>query len=259
MDTLRDPYALPMPKRLWELDALRGLAVILMIAYHFIYDLDYYDVGAWDAYTLPALIVGRTSAVAFLLLVGISLTLSRARRGDREHARQSLVRGSYIFGLGMALTAVTWALVGDWFIIFGVLHLIGLSIILSGPLLERPLASAVLGATMVAAGVLLRAAMMGNYWTLVVGLPPEGYVTFDYFPILPWMGLVFIGMALGNVLYPGGKRRNATEGRARKNAHEGAGDYAPAKAFGWLGRHSLAIYLLHQPVIIGVLMVAGIV
>ncbi len=259
MDTLRDPYAPPMPKRLWELDALRGLAVTLMIAYHFIYDLDYFDIGSWDAYTLPALIVGRTSAVAFLLLVGISLTLSHARRGDREHARQSLVRGSYIFGLGMALTAVTWALVGDWFIIFGVLHLIGLSILLSGPLLERPMASAVLGAMMVAAGIIMRGAMTGNYWTLVVGIPPEGYVTFDYFPILPWMGLVFIGMALGNVLYPRGKRRgvkgSGTERCAGRDGEQGA----VAGGLGWLGRHSLAIYLLHQPVIIGALMVAGIV
>ena len=71
-----------MSQRLREVDALRGLAVILMIAYHIIFDLDYFDVGSWDAHDLPALLVGRTSAVAFLLLVGISLTLSRARRGD---------------------------------------------------------------------------------------------------------------------------------------------------------------------------------
>jgi uncharacterized membrane protein len=81
-------------------------------------------------------------------------------------------------------------------------------------------------------------------WLLPLGFQPQEFASFDYFPILPSFGVVLLGIALGNWLYSKGKRAfDFSEG---KNAI--------AKCPAFFGRHSLIIYLLHQPVIIAVLL-----
>jgi uncharacterized membrane protein len=70
--------------------------------------------------------------------------------------------------------------------------------------------------------------------------------TLDYFPLLPWFGLVLLGIAIGDGLY---------EGSSRKFRMPNITKYKPVKIFQWCGQHSLGLYLLHQPIIAGVLSV----
>jgi uncharacterized membrane protein len=179
----------------------------------------------------------------FILLAGISLTLSYSRISDKkpgEIRRKYFSRGLKIFGLGMVITLVTWAFIGQDFVLFGVLHLIGFSIILGQFLVKKSRLSLFLGISLILAGLFIQAFTFGFPWLAWLGLRPEGFYSVDYVPVLPWFGLFLIGTFMGNMLYPEGKRRF-------KMKDSNSRLLAPLR---FLGRNSLVIYFLHQPVLI---------
>jgi uncharacterized membrane protein len=238
--------------RFWEVDAARGVAILMMIVYHSTYDLDIlggYDIqsttGAW------ALFADATAGL-FLFLVGVSLAISRARtslRGWRLFGKY-LARGLRILAYGVVLTFIFLAL-GMGVVAFGILHLIGISIILAYPFLRLRLANLVLGILIFAAGqyILAQDIYSQDFWLLPFGVVPEGVVMPDYRPLLPWFGLVLIGLFFGNVVYGDGRRPRVLA------------DKAPvlARPLLPLGRNSLSVYLIHQPIIIALLAVTGVV
>lgn len=239
--------------RYWEVDLLRGIAVAMMIAFHAIYDLDFFssqdlvDVhsGIWPLFA-------KATASIFLLLVGVSLNISSARariRGEDRFFRY-LCRGVGIFSWGMVITLSTMLLLEEGFVVFGVLHLIGISIILSSPLLKRPLLDLLLGSVAISVGLLIRQFSFDSPWLLWLGFVPRHFYSVDYFPLLPWFGVVLVGIFLGNLLYPEGARRVSLPDPSFR---------PPAKQICSVGRNSLAIYLIHQPILIISMQLLGIV
>ena len=122
-------------QRFWEIDVARGIAVILMITYHIIYDLNFFHIISVNLFEGFFLLFLYPIGATFLFLVGISLTLSYAKAETVMTKRQRhwkfLERGVFIFGLGMLVTLGTWAYLGQGYVVFGVLHCIGLSILLA--------------------------------------------------------------------------------------------------------------------------------
>jgi uncharacterized membrane protein len=238
--------------RFWEVDAARGVAIIMMIVYHTTYDLDTlggYDVQSTTGYW--ALFADLTAGL-FLFLVGVSLAISRARTsltGWRLFGKY-LARGARILAYAAVLTVVFLAL-GMGVVAFGILHLIGISIILAYPFLRLRLTNLVLGTLIFLAGQYILAQDLGSqsFWLLPFGVVPEGVIMPDYRPLLPWFGVVLIGLFFGNVVYGGGRRPVVL------------GDKAPMLARPLLppGRNSLFVYLIHQPIIIALLAVTGVV
>jgi len=235
-------------KRYWGLDSVRGIAIVLMLAYHFFFDLNYFRVAefgfrqpAWRAFQI---IIGSL----FLLVVGISLSISRARvkkLEEREIRKKYLLRGLKIFAVGLLITAATWIYPNRGVIIFGILHMIGLSIILSIPFLKLKKANLALGLIFLAAGLFLREMRFAFPWLLWLGLVPRGFYTLDFYPLIPWFGLVLTGLFIGKHAYPGGLR-------SLKLTR--LGNLVPFRFLSFLGRHSLLIYLLHQPVLVGIIL-----
>jgi uncharacterized membrane protein len=236
--------------RFWGVDAARGIAIIMMIVYHCTYDLDTlggYHIQSTTGYL--ALFADVTAGL-FLFLVGISLAISRTRTsltGWRLFGKY-LARGLRILAYGMVLTIIFLAL-GMGVVAFGILHLIGFSIILAYPFLSLRLTNLVLGTVIFVAGqyVLAQDLYSQSFWLLPFGVVPEGVMMPDYRPLLPWFGVVLIGLFFGNVVYGG-----------RPAVPE---DKAPvlARPLLPLGRNSLFIYLIHQPIIIALLAATGIV
>jgi uncharacterized membrane protein len=238
--------------RFWEVDAARGVAIIMMIVYHSTYDLDTlggYNVqspsGNWDLFA-------DVTAGLFLFLVGVSLAISRARTsmtGWRLFGKY-LARGSRILAYGMVLTVV-FLVLGMGVVAFGILQLIGVSIILAYPFLGLRFTNLVLGTLIFAAGqyILAQGLYSQSFWLLPFGVVPEGVVMPDYRPLLPWFGIVLIGLFFGNAVYGDGRRPAVTE------------DKAPvlARPLLPLGRNALFVYLIHQPIIIALLAVSGLV
>jgi uncharacterized membrane protein len=238
-----------LEERFWEIDLLRGVAIIMMIGYHVHYDLDYFG-----AYTLNVqsgfwLYFARAIAAIFLLLVGISLTLSFSRASKLQRTGKRLYpkylkRGLKIFSWGLVITITTWFFLRKGFVVFGILHLIGLSIILAYPVLKFRYWNLVLGIVFIALGMFINKVTVGFPWLLWLGLIPARFYSIDYFPILPWFGVVLIGVFLGNSFYPN---------YARKFKIYDFSQFTVIRFFTYLGRHSLLIYLIHQPVLITVL------
>jgi uncharacterized membrane protein len=238
-------------ERFWEIDVLRGIAILMMITYHLFFDLNYFGVYKTNLYSLPVLLFLYPIGTLFLLLVGISLTLSYARVQNtltpRQKQKKFLFRGAGIFSLGLLITALTWVYPHDGFVVFGVLHCIGLSIILAYPLIQRRMLSLVLGLICVVVGVFLYTMVTVSFpWLLWLGLIPTPFYTLDYFPLLPWFGVVLIGIFLGNSLYQNNARRFSLKDHSK---------FILTRGVCFLGRHSLVIYFLHQLVIVGLLYV----
>lgn len=231
-----------------DVDTLRGAAILMMVSYHFLFDLEFLKMMDLGVRTGALGFYAYLIATMFLLLVGVSLTLSfrRARDGATDgplfpkYAR----RGAKIFLLGMLVTAVTLVYPGRGFVVFGVLHCIGLSVLLAYPFLRRRLASLAVGVGVVVVGTLALQTTYSSPLLLWLGLAPHGFYTIDYFPLLPWFGVVLVGVFVGNSLYrPPSENPNV-------KAEEGS---KGSSKLAFLGRNSLLIYLLHQPLLFAVL------
>lgn len=236
-------------QRFWEIDALRGIAILMMIIYHVLFDLNYFGFTSTDLNSPPVLVFLYPVGALFLLLVGISLTLSYNRVKNTLTKTQLqlkyLKRGTSIFGLGLLITLVTWVYPHDGYIIFGVLHCIGLSILLAYPFLNTRRSALLVGLCCIVIGVVLRFSGTVDFpWLLWLGFVPSSFYTLDYFPLLPWFGVVLIGIFLGNTLY----KNNTRIFTLKENP-----GFIGTRLLCLLGRHSLVIYLLHQLLIVGIL------
>ncbi len=233
-------------ERFWEIDLLRGTAVVTMVIFHTVFALSFFGVsqvdvlqGFWRDFALA-------TATTFILLAGVSIAISSARAGaspgSLRVAWKNLRRGTGIFLIGMGITAVTWLLVPDEYVLFGVLHCIGLSIALSPLFLRFGRGNLLIGS-----GIILLTPFIelvsGPLALAWLGIHPADFASLDYVPLVPWLGVFLIGMSLGAFLYPGGRRGFPAPGREKPLM----------RPVTFLGRHSLPIYLVHIPVILLIL------
>lgn len=223
----------------------------MMVVYHLAYDLDTFGGYPIESTSGPWAWFADATASAFLFLVGVSLAISYARAtgsGGNLFGKY-LLRGLKILGYGMVLTAVSLIL-GMGVIAFGILHVIGVSIILAYPLLGFRWLNLALGLAVVAAGAYMMAADVSSEapWLLPLGVVPENLAMPDYRPLLPWFGVVLLGLFAGNLVYGAGKWPPVPESAP-----------APTRPLVPLGKNSLLIYLLHQPILVALLAALGII
>ena len=239
--------------RFWEVDFLRGMAIIPMVLFHLAYDLNYFGAERIEVASGFWFYLARFTASLFLLLVGVSLSLSYSRArllGQIDRFRFRLMkRGLWIFSLAMGVTLVTYLFIGRGFIVFGVLHLIGVSLLLAYPFLRLHGMNFILGLLFILIGLFLQSLSVDFSWLLWLGLAPMDFRSVDYFPLLPWFGVILMGVAFGDLFYRGYSRRIPVPDLAGSSLVSG---------LAFLGRNSLAIYLAHQPVLIGLLYLGGV-
>jgi len=166
--------------RLWEVDFLRGLAIIMMVIFHLAYDLDFFRIYEIDLSGGFWFYLARFTASLFLLLVGISLTLSHSRAklaGQRnQYPFRLLKRSLWIMSLAMGITLVTYIVIGRGFIVFGILHLISISILLAYPLLRLGRMNILLGLAAILLGLYIQELDVDFFWLIWLGLAPRDFV-----------------------------------------------------------------------------------
>ena len=230
------------------LDVARGGALVAMAAYHTAWDLGYLALTP-ENYALAPLgkVAAHLLAGTFLVLVGIGLVLMNR---DGLRPRAFLLRLARIGIAALLITAATLYAFPDSFIFFGILHCIAVSSVLAVPFLRvSPVAALVVGIVVLAAP-----AVMANpdYHLAVFDDPILGFLglgmlpprTNDYVPLFPWFGLVLLGLALARLGLPA-------------FLHSGLSQWQPgslpSRGLALAGRHSLAVYLVHQPLLLALL------
>ena len=246
----------PAITRFWEVDSWRGVAIITMVIFHLMFDLRNFGgvpvvlhEGFWFYFQ-------RFTATSFITLTGVSVVLSYNRALSKSGSADGLAwkiarRGLHILGIGLIFSLVM-RVAGLPPIDFGVLHLIGTSIICSIPFLRNRWLTLAVAGLLYALSYLLKfmnvQAPAGVSWLVPLGIEPPGYYFSDYFPFPHWFAVFLIGVFVGTVFYAGGMR---------KLSLPNFGEFFPFTLLQFLGRHSLVIYVIHQPILIGLLLLTG--
>jgi uncharacterized membrane protein len=235
------------PNRLPWIDAARGGAILAMVVYHFSWDLRFFGFITTDVAEAPGWkLFARLIAGSFIFLVGIGLVLSTRRGLDR---RRFLRRLAAIAASAAAITAVTWVAMPDAFIFFGILHAIAVFSVLGLAFVWAPAwltaAAAVLcfAAPALLAGPFFDAPALA--WLGLAEVPPRSN---DFVPVFPWLGVTLAGITAAHLAL-------AWDASGRPLLHH-LGRPAP-QALVTAGRYSLPIYLVHQPVLFGLVYVAA--
>ncbi len=225
--------------RVWELDAFRGLFIIGMVAVHTIYDLTAMFGLSFDPGVVYD-IAKEYGSILFIVLSGICVTFGR----------HFLKRGLTVLGFGMLISlvmALLTAFVSESFglIYFGILHLLGTCMILYPVFRKMPVwANCICALAAFAVGYVICDIEISAFPLLVIfGFDLKGFSAVDHFPLFPNLGWFIVGIVLGKTLYK--KKQSLLPEKIGKNA--------VVRFFMLCGKQSLWIYVLHQPIVYGIL------
>lgn len=229
-----------MKSRLWPIDFLRTLALCLMILYHLIYDLDHWTSLNVQVNTPFWFVIGKTAALLFIFLSGFSYGLSKS----------TLKNGLRILFFASIITLVTYILFPEQYIRFGILHFLGTMMVLSPVLQKIPTPLLGLGAIIIfGLSIIFSDTLVEGPWLLPLGFMYKGFVTMDYFPLLPYSGVTLLGIITYRFLEPKLKERRSSLPHAQTQVKK-----LPSIVT-WISRHSLLIYLIHQPILLSIIFI----
>jgi uncharacterized membrane protein len=229
--------------RIAAIDAARGVALAGMVVYHLIWDFAHFGLIAPTLPFAPATrALSHVVAGAFLALVGVSLALAHPH-GLRRAA--FLRRLAAIAGAAALVTAASYAIDADEPILFGILHCIAASSLIAALFVAAPAwAALAVGAAAIAAPFVYSSPAFNPPALVWLGLGTLPPYTLDWRPLLPWAGVVLIGLGLAQAAAARLAGWRWTAWRPMR---------WPGRATAFAGRHSLVLYLVHQPILFGLL------
>ncbi len=229
-----------LKQRLPLIDALRGAALIGMIVYHAGWNLDTFQFTELGVTSAPGWIgFAKLIAGSFLMLAGVSLVLADAAG---HGANLKLRRIGIVAVAAVLVTIATYFIFPDTFVYFGILHQIALASLLAWPLLRLNWIIVVgLALAIVLINQTVAVEFADTRWLAWIGIsrlvPPAN----DYVPIVPWFAVVLLGIPLGRAILRQAWLQNLLAANPRWLV-----------PLGWMGRYSLIIYLIHQPILFGI-------
>lgn len=223
--------------RLHGLDFTRGMACLSMPIYHSVYNL--YVVGLIDSRWTSHLfwqIYQHLGLGTFVLVSGMAFTLSTK---NQINWSRLLRRALKLGAVALSISLITYLVMPERFVRFGVLHFFTLTILLA-PLL-RPMKQWLIfpGLGIITVGIIVtKAGLYPEPWLYVTGLMSERPSSMDYIPLVPWFGVFLLGMGLAQYL------PNRAHSEPPKQW---------MKPVIWLGKHSLSFYIIHQLAVFAIL------
>lgn len=231
----------PVVKPRYELiDALRGLAIAMMFSFHISFDLNHFGFITTDFYHNPFWLNYRILIVStFLTIMGMSLYIAH-HNGLRRN--RYLNRLGWLIACSILISIGTYYIFGQRFIYFGIIHFIAIASILALPFIRLYWTNLILGAAIIIISNYVSFYAMDPRYLNWIGLMHGKPFTEDYAPIFPWFGVVLIGIFVARLVYTEQRIRLFSQWHSR---------LAVFRLLRFAGRHSLLIYMLHQPIFFG--------
>lgn len=228
-------------QRFWELDTLKGIAIIFVVIYHIIFDLTCFTSFDIDYDSLFWWFIGRTAASLFIFTAGISSSISI----QRIHLKASSYTRIYfraikLFAIASTITLVTTMLFEEGAIVFGILHFLAIASIISIPFYRFGLYNLIVACYMFLSSFIVERICTSSSCLIWLGIRPLDFVTFDYFPLIPWFGVYLLGLSIGKQFYI----------QPRQLFYQQPNN-SIISLFCFLGNNTLLIYLVHQPILFG--------
>lgn len=236
-------------------DLLRGFAIVAVVGFHLTWDLGDLGLISWRISAhWSGKVIAHTIAGSFLLLVGVSLVLAH-RRGIRW--KSFYRREVLLVALALLITVVSAVYQPREVITFGILHAIVVVSLLALPAVRAPRWVPWLLAVLSVAFPWLVHLAGRSPWISWTGLADGTQPSLDWQPVLPWIALTFLGIGVMRPLVAAAERNTAAvSGRPQRWAARVKGmplEGPACRGVKWLGRHTLSIYVVHQPVVYGAL------
>ena len=214
--------------RYGEIDVLRAVAIVLMVLFHLVYDLKEFAGVDIDVQGPFWFWIGKTSALLFIFASGLSSGLSRS----------PVSRGLKVLLFGLGITVVTFLFMRDQYVRFGILHFLGVAMILSPLLLRLPSWTLwVLASSSALLGFWFKEQVIKTSLLIPLGLMYEEFGSMDYYPLFPYLAVTILGLLAYRHLYA-------------KRPKPLVSFQLNSQLIRWLSRRSLGIYLVHQPIIL---------
>ena len=228
-----------MPERILWIDVIRGVSILAMITFHFAFDLMYFGFAKSDLIYQPDWrLFERMIAFSFLFIAGLSLFITH---GSLIKWNSFIKRYGVTAICAVLISAVTYVLFNGDMIRFGILHAISVSGLISLLLLRlNAFFLALLAVIIFLINLLIPQPVEGDYfwqWLIYTNETPH---SLDYRPIIPWITPFIVGMASYQLFKKWGLLETSN-----------TIIYRELSILSWLGRNSLIIYLIHQPILFG--------
>lgn len=228
--------------RLQSLDMARGIAITLMVTFHFFYNLEYFQVVEINIKEDPFWTSLRNLIVSmFIFIAGISLYLSSIKR--RNYIIH-LKKQKWLCICAVLVSAATYPMFPESWIYFGVLHFILAARIIGFAFTGLYFTNLVLGILILWMGISLENEIFDSRWFNWIGFTTFKPVTEDYVPLFPWLGVFLLGVFTGKHFLGRGKIPNLLQ-----RSYPGR----PAGYLALAGQKSLLIYMVHQPILMGLI------
>jgi uncharacterized membrane protein len=224
------------------IDTLRGLAVAGMIVFHtnylleqvFLRDIILIGDAFWD-------LLGPSVAILFISLAGVVSVLSAVGKPPRRILDKTLKRTLILATCALAITIVTYTLIPEQRISWGILHFLTLASVLGLITLRAGYLTLILGIIVLIVPY-LSLTSLSSPWLIPLGFPPLDYYSADYYPLIPWMGYYLIGQGIGYALSRNTTLLASLDSRISQHSF-----------MAFLGRHALVVYMVHVPILYGVM------
>ena len=232
----------PLPDRIQAIDFIKGIDIILMVLFNYSITLDYFKLIKIPSGNLYHYILPISIASIFIFMSGVTAYVSYEKNKEKL-IRRYLIRGMKLLFFAFLITLFTYVFVRPNTIFFGILHFFAVSSFLIPIFIKYHKLNLIAGFSIILSGIYLQQQTFNYPYLLWVGFVPQNFSTFDYFPIIPWLGVILLGVYYGRFIVETVETIKM-EGRF-------------SSIFKFLGQHSLTVYLIHQPLLIMFLFASG--
>ncbi len=228
--------------RIQAIDLVKGIDIIFMVLFNYSITLDYFNLISIPSNYLYRYILPVSIASIFIFISGVTAYVSYQKQKEKV-TRKYIIRGMKLLFYAILITLFTYVFVRPNTIFFGILHFFAVASFFIPVFIKYNKLNLIVGLSLILTGVFLQQQTFHFSSLLWLGFVPEKFSTFDYFPIIPWLSVILLGIYYGKYIV------SKTEKIKFNSSFSGI--------FKFLGKHSLTVYLIHQPLLIMFLIAFG--